>query len=100
MLFQCWPIIFDAGPALKKHWVNAPGLMGCTSYPRCRPTNPIPVQCWASVAADCWINTGRSSTTLAQCDSNTGLARHTSTPASTATTGRLTNVASMLIQRV
>ena len=23
MLFQCWPTVFDAGPTLKQHWVNA-----------------------------------------------------------------------------
>ena len=28
MLFQCWPIIFDAGPTLKQNWMNAPGLLG------------------------------------------------------------------------
>ena len=28
MLFQCWPTVFDAGPALKQHRVNAPCLLG------------------------------------------------------------------------
>ena len=28
MLFQCWPIVFDAGPTLKQHWVNAPCYLG------------------------------------------------------------------------
>ena len=28
MLFQCWPTVFDAGPTLKQHWVNAPCLLG------------------------------------------------------------------------
>ena len=28
MLFQCWPIVFDAGPTLKQHWVKASGLLG------------------------------------------------------------------------
>ena len=23
MMFQSWPTVFDAGPALKQHWVNA-----------------------------------------------------------------------------
>ena len=23
MLFQCWSTVFDAGPTLKQHWVNA-----------------------------------------------------------------------------
>ena len=27
MLFQCWPTVFDAGPTLKQHWVNAPCLL-------------------------------------------------------------------------
>ena len=30
MLFQCWPIVCDAGPALKKHWVNVSCLMEST----------------------------------------------------------------------
>ena len=51
-----------------------------TSHTRCRPTHPIPIQCWASVA---------SSTTLIQRYTNS------TTTASTATTGRLTNVASL-----
>ena len=28
MLFQCWPTVFDAGPTLKQHWVNASCLLG------------------------------------------------------------------------
>ena len=28
MLFQCWPTVFDAGPAMKQHWVNASCLLG------------------------------------------------------------------------
>ena len=28
MPFQCWPIVFDACPTLKQHWVNAPCLLG------------------------------------------------------------------------
>ena len=33
MLFQCWPTVFDAGPTLKQHWVNAPCLTGrCPSW--------------------------------------------------------------------
>ena len=38
----------------------------CTSYTRCRPTRPIPVQCWVSVSGHCWFNAGQSSTMLAQ----------------------------------
>ena len=28
MLFQCWANVFDAGPTLKQHWVNASCLLG------------------------------------------------------------------------
>ena len=28
MLFQCWPIVLDAAPALKQHLVNALCLLG------------------------------------------------------------------------
>ena len=40
-------------------------------YTRCRPTHTIPVQCWASVAAHCWFNADKLSTTLVQHCSNT-----------------------------
>ena len=33
MLFQYWPTVFDAGPTVKQHWVNASCLLGCI----CRP---------------------------------------------------------------
>ena len=100
-----------------------------TLFTGCRPTHPIPLQCWDRVTAHCWFNVGQSSTPLAQYYSNTGPAHHDSrgptnactprkwskklsttvtskqnkfdvTPASTAPIERLTNVASMLIQRV
>ena len=32
----------------------------CTWSTQCRPTHPIPVQCWASVAAHCCFNAGQS----------------------------------------
>ena len=51
-------------------------------------------------AAHCWFNAGQLCTTLAQHLSNTDRTHDSSTPASTAITGRLSNVASMLIQRV
>ena len=35
MLFQCWPTVFDAGPTLKQHWVNAPCLLGSPALPFC-----------------------------------------------------------------
>ena len=42
MLFQCWPIVFDAGPTLKQHWVKAPCLLGSRSV-----TTPLPCcTCW------------------------------------------------------
>ena len=28
MLFQCWSPVFDTGPTLKQHWVNASCLLG------------------------------------------------------------------------
>ena len=28
MLFQYWPIVFDAGPTLKQHWANVLCVMG------------------------------------------------------------------------
>ena len=28
MMFQCCATVFDAGPTLKQHWVNAPCLLG------------------------------------------------------------------------
>ena len=31
ILFQCWPTVFDAGPTLKQHCVNAPCLLGLQS---------------------------------------------------------------------
>ena len=43
-------------------------------YTRCRPTLPIPVQCWASVAAHCWFYAEKLFTTLAQRYTNTGSA--------------------------
>ena len=36
MLFQCWPSVFDAGPTLKQHWVNAPCLLAWLS-----PETPV-----------------------------------------------------------
>ena len=53
-----------------------------------------------NVAARCWFYAGQSCTTLAQHYSNTDGTHYSSTPASTSTTGRLTNVASMFIQCV
>ena len=28
ILFQCWPIVFDADTTLKQHWVNVPCVLG------------------------------------------------------------------------
>ena len=29
MWFQCWPTVYDAGPALKQHWFISLCLLGC-----------------------------------------------------------------------
>ena len=52
------------------------------------------------VEGHCWFNAGQLCTTLAQHHSNTDRTPDSSTPPSTAITERLTNVASMLSQRV
>ena len=31
MLFKCWPTVFDIGPTLTQHWVNAPCLLGSSA---------------------------------------------------------------------
>ena len=31
-LFQCWHTVFDAGPTLKQHWMNAPCLQTQTGH--------------------------------------------------------------------
>ena len=101
MLFHCWLTAFDGWPGIEKALGECPvfGGMYLVGYTPCRSIHPIPVQCWASVAAYCWFNTGQSCTKLAQRYTNTGpSSRHTSTPASTAPT--VTKVASMLIQCV
>ena len=82
----------------RRLWPTFIRYLPVNSALRCRPTHPIYVQCSARVAAHCWFNAGQSCTTLAQ--HHTDGTHDSSTPASTATTGRLTNVASMLIQRV
>ena len=66
----------------------------------CRPNNLISVKWWGRVAAHCCFNAGQLCTTLGQQHSNTDRTHDSSTPASTVITRRLTNVASMLIQRV
>ena len=68
-------------------------------HTRYRHTHPNSVQWWARVAAHRWFDAGQLCTTLAQHHSNTDWTHDSSTPASTAITGRLTNVASLLIQR-
>ena len=42
MLFQCCPTVFDAGPTLKLHWMNAPCFLGSHITNSCKsvlPTN-------------------------------------------------------------
>ena len=117
MLFQRWASVVEPGPLLNQHrfnvcwegeklkyimysfhhyrrcWQHSVNTcIRCTLYRGCRPTHQIAVQCWASVAAQCWFNADRSCTTLAQHYSNTDPTHDSSTPASTATTGWLTNV--------
>ena len=31
MLFECWPSVFDAGPAFKQHWLSVSYFLGCIS---------------------------------------------------------------------
>ena len=38
----------------------------CLWYTQCRPTHPIPFQCWASVATHCPFNADQSYSTLAK----------------------------------
>ena len=64
-------------PMLAKYNINSKlaSASGChvfLRYTRCRPTHPIPVQCWASVTAHCCFNADKLSMTLAQHYSNTG----------------------------
>ena len=35
MPLQCWPTVFDAGPKLKQHWLNAPCLLDRHLYIVC-----------------------------------------------------------------
>ena len=63
---RCWPTSIRCLP------VNCAAVS--LRYTRCRPTHPISAQCWASVAAHCWFNADKLSTTLAQHYSNTGSA--------------------------
>ena len=129
MPVQCWATITGAGQHQFNtgQWIMLPW---CRMSLRCRPTHPIPVHCWHSIElAMGWDGgptfAGQSSTTQAQPYSNSQ-AHHASrgssnagtpseklsttltskqnsfdiTPASTTSTGRLTNVDPMLIRRV
>ena len=51
MLFQCWPNVWDAGPALKRHLPNMSCLLGnAPLYIQNKQSyHIIPVQCWYSV---------------------------------------------------
>ena len=50
------------------------------SYRGCRPTHPIPVQCWDSVAAHCWFNADKPSTMPVQHYSYTVSALYLAAP--------------------
>ena len=52
MLFECWPAVFDVGPALKQHWVNVMCLLGSAPVINSRPNTATLTKCWASVV-DC-----------------------------------------------
>ena len=32
MLDQCWPTVYDVGPTLFQHWIDAPYLLGVLLY--------------------------------------------------------------------
>ena len=86
-------LVQDSDRTITTTWIV---LRVSLQYTRCRPTHPLSVQWWARVAAHCWFNAGQLCTTLPQHYSNIDRTHDSSTPASTAITGRLTNVASML----
>ena len=56
MLFQCWPIVYDAGPTLKHHWFNDQNynkmtdvcFMHCGRVQRLQDISWL-AQCWTSV---------------------------------------------------
>ena len=66
VLFQCWATIFDAGPTLKQHWLNAPCLLGC-----CIQTVFIMTTQQTALAQWCY-NVGSPSVTLVQHSNNIG----------------------------
>ena len=49
MLAYCWPIVYDHGSAVKRHWLKVSFLQGtpATQYP-----DTMLVQCWKSVIDD------------------------------------------------
>ena len=49
MLAYCWPIVYDHGSAVKKHWLKVSFLQvtPATQYP-----DTMLVQCWKSVIDD------------------------------------------------
>ena len=87
-LVQRWSTIYDAGPTphqnrfkvsrppgthIKKYREQIPRKnIVCTWYTQCRPTHPIPVQWWTSVASHCCFNVGQSYSTPAQHWNKTG----------------------------
>ena len=73
MLFQCWPIVYDAGPTLKHHWFNDQNY------------NKMPDVCFMHCGQvqrlqdiiHGWLNVGPASVTLAQHQTNAGTTRET-----------------------
>ena len=63
VLFQCWPIVLDAGPTVKQHWVNDSSLLGI-SY--------LPFSCWRRGSPVFVYKNGESSSLLvSSCVHNT-----------------------------
>ena len=48
-LFECWPAVFDVGPAFKQHLVNVSCLLGSSPVIISRPNTATLTNCWASV---------------------------------------------------
>ena len=80
MLYYCWPIVYDAGPALNQHWFNILCLddnsltngeggeeIICVKYAATKWHVRASVHCPATLDAEqCCFNVGPTSATLAQ----------------------------------
>ena len=56
MLFQCWPTVFDAGPTLTQHWVNAPCLLGLIPVNTIQESIVIPMPTADLTLKQQWVN--------------------------------------------